>query len=104
MHNLCGTKSTKIDTYSNLKKQAKGTGNGVHHIIEKRFAKSLKLGDTNQMGSVILTKSQHRVYTNAWRKALPYGKTYNAEQVLNAAKSVYKSAPDLLKYVTSILR
>ena len=103
VHNLCG-KTTKIDSYKNLRKEVKGTGQEVHHIIEKRFAKSLNLGNPNNMGSVALSKSQHRVYTNAWRKALPYGRQYTASDVLNAAKTVYANAPDLLNYITKILR
>ena len=98
VHNKCGG-AADIDSYSNLRKVSKGTGKEVHHIIEKRFAGSLNIDNTNQMESVILSKAQHRVYTNAWRQALPYGGTYSASEVLNAAKMVYRDSPILLHYV-----
>ena len=85
-----------IDTYQNLRKINKGTGNQVHHIVEKRFADSLGIDNTNKMLSVALSKSQHQVYTKAWRAALPYGNSYSKMQILGAAVKIYAKSPRLL--------
>jgi RHS repeat-associated protein len=88
-----------VKSYSELKKLTKGTGLEAHHLLEKRFASVLgqKVGD---MSSIALTKAEHQVFTNAWRKAIPYGQgTANAtlKQVENAARQIYKGHPDLIK-------
>ena len=94
-----------IDTYKNLKKIAKGTGNEVHHIVEKRFLKGNDFGVTaRNMESVILDKDTHRVFTNAWREALPYGDTYTPQQIYDAAQKVYKDYPSLLESVRRTLK
>jgi hypothetical protein len=52
------------------------------------------------MLSVRLSKSDHLKYTNAWRKHIPYGteyKTLDINRVIDAAKEIYKDAPELLK-------
>lgn len=77
----------------------KGQGLHAHHLIEQRFAKMLgvKPGD---MASIALTPAEHQVFTNAWRQAIPLGQgTANAtrDQVMNAAKQIYKEYPDILK-------
>ena len=63
-----------IDTYRNLKKISKGKGLEVHHIVEKRFSNVLNIENTNDMLSIIMTKSDHKAVTKAWRELLPYGK------------------------------
>jgi len=85
-----------IDTYSNLRKVNKETGNQVHHIVEKRFADTLGIGKTNDMLSIALPKAEHQVYTNAWRVVLPYGNTYSKAQILGAAVKIYAKSPKLL--------
>ncbi len=85
-----------IDSYRALRKVSKGTGKEVHHIVEKRFADSLDIDNTNEMLSVALSKEQHRIYTNAWRKELPYGKTYSKREILEAATHIYADSPSLL--------
>ena len=91
--------SDAIDTYSSLRKINKGTGKEVHHIIEKRFAKSLDLGNPNQMLSIALDKKIHRIYTNAWRKALPYRQIHNKTEVIKAAARIYSETPRLMGVV-----
>ena len=88
-----------IDTYSSLRKINKGAGKEVHHIIEKRFADPLKLDSPSKMLSVALDKKTHRTYTNAWRKALPYGNTYSKTKVVKAAASIYSKNPRLMGVV-----
>ena len=85
-----------IDTYRNLKRINKGNDLEVHHIVEKRLAKSLKIDDTNSMLSTALDKQEHRNHTNGWRKSLPYGATYSKKEILGTAISVYSSNPRML--------
>lgn len=87
-----------IDSYKALKKANRGTGLEVHHIVEKRFAKDLDIENTGEMLSIALTKSEHRVYTNAWREQIPYATgRHSREEIWNAAKNIYADRPDLLE-------
>ena len=92
------TVSNTIDSYKTLRKVNKGTGLEVHHIVEKRFAKDLDIEDTGSMLSIALTKSEHRVYTNAWRNEIGY-KTgrHSPTEIWEAAKKIYIDRPDLLE-------
>ena len=98
-----------VDSYNNLRKNVLskyGTGSNleVHHLIEQRFAGLLgvKKGD---MPSVVLTKDEHRKFTNAWKEEIGYKgsnaetTTTNAtkEKVLDSAKNIYKDKPEILK-------
>lgn len=87
-----------IQSYGNLTTTLKGTGLQAHHLIEKRFA--FVVGQrSSQMASIAVTKSEHLVFTNAWRSAIPYGSgTANATQaqVLNAARDIYANHPAIL--------
>ena len=87
-----------IDSYKALKKANQGKGLEVHHIVEKRFAKDLDIANTNDMLSIALTKADHRVYTNAWRKEFAYGtKGHSPQKIWEAAKRIYIDRPDLLE-------
>ena len=85
-----------IDTYSNLRLLNKGTENQVHHIIEKRFANSLGITNTNDVLSVTLSRAEHQVFTNAWRSVLPYGQQFSKLQIIQGAVKVYSKSPKLL--------
>ena len=84
-----------IKSYSTLKKETKGLGLEVHHIVEKRFADSLGVVK-NSMPSIALTHDHHAVYTKAWRQNLPYGRTYSPTEIWSAAQRVYANDPELL--------
>jgi RHS repeat-associated protein len=87
-----------IQGYKALTALTKGRGLHVHHLIEKRFAAMLGQ-NSDKMASMALTQTEHQVFTNAWRNAIPYGEgTINAtrEQVMNAAKQIYKDYPEIL--------
>ncbi|WNB17009.1 RHS repeat domain-containing protein [Marivirga arenosa] len=87
-----------IKSYGALKALTAGKGLQVHHLIEKRFA-SIMGEKATQMLSIALTKTEHQAFTNAWRKAIPYGNgTINAtrEQVINTARQIYKDYPEIL--------
>jgi hypothetical protein len=87
--------------------EALGTGSSLfrHHIVEQRFAKVLGIGDTDTMLSVVLTKEEHQVFTNAWRRAIGYitdsnpfkTNTASKKDIWNAAQDIYKGYPDLLE-------
>ena len=87
-----------IGSYKALRKNNKGTGLEVHHIVEKRFARDLGIENTDEMLSIALTKSDHRVYTNAWREAIGY-KTgpHTPQEIWVAAQKIYIDRPDLLE-------
>ena len=86
-----------IDTYRSLKKINKGTGNEVHHIIEKRFADALDIDNQNDMLSIALSKSDHQTYTNLWRQNIKYGTgAVDKLEVFQAAAVVYKGKPQLM--------
>lgn len=88
-----------IKSYSDLIKLMKGTNLQAHHLIEKRFAGVLG-SSPGSMLSVGVTKAEHQIFTNAWRKMIPYGEgTANAtrEQIMKAAREIYKDYPDILK-------
>ena len=83
-----------IDTYSSLRKQYKGTGKEVHHIIEQRLVKGSSW-KVRKMPSISLDKTVHRSYTNAWRQQIKYGTRYRSGwrykyQLYKATNKVYK--------------
>lgn len=89
VHNSCG----ELGPYERIKQ----TGYEAHHIVEKRFAKVLKINQ-RYMPSVLLTHEEHLVFTNLWREAIPYGTIdVNPQMVWTAAKRVYKDYPELLE-------
>ena len=77
----------------------------MHHIVEKRFAPSLNIKNTNDMLSVALTKGRHQVYTNAWRATVPYGTQASKGKLLSSSvKNYYKSPRLLLSAFKTILK
>jgi len=90
-----------IKSFKELKNLVpKGSGLERHHLIEKRFARLLEL-DEGEMLSIVLTKSEHQGFTKIWRNLIPYGqrgnKAPNRESVLQAARDIYSSYPEILK-------
>ncbi|MEM4204847.1 MAG: hypothetical protein QXS54_12335 [Candidatus Methanomethylicaceae archaeon] len=88
----------------------KEAGLEVHHLIEKRFVPGLGL-DPDSIPSIVLTKEQHQVFTNAWRKAIGYigdrgpVTTANAtpQDIWIAAQRIYADHPELLAAVRQAL-
>ena len=67
-----------VGTYQELRLLTAGTGYEVHHLVEKRFLSILNSNGASfkshrDMPSVVLTKAEHRGYTNSWRSRFPYG-------------------------------
>jgi hypothetical protein len=49
------------------------------------------------MLSMVLTKTEHQVFTNKWRQLIPYGtKKTSKKESMNAARKVYKDYPEIL--------
>ena len=50
------------------------------------------------MQSIVVTKEEHRLFTNQWRKEIPYGtKDLTRDQIMEVAKEIYKDYPEILK-------
>jgi hypothetical protein len=86
-------------SYKALSVALRHTGREAHHLIPQRFAPVMgqKVRD---MLSIAVTRTEHQVFTNAWRDAIPYGAgTANAtqQQVLDAARQIYANYPAILK-------
>jgi hypothetical protein len=93
VHNRC----SDLGPYSQLKASGADKGNEVHHIIEKRFAKTFGVRKS-QMPSVVLDHATHAKYTQLWREYLPYGRKYKASEIMNAAEKIYADSPELLAW------
>jgi hypothetical protein len=53
---------------------------------------------TKEMLSIVLTKEEHQIFTNAWRKKFPYGEAKpTPKEVENFARELYKDYPEILK-------
>jgi RHS repeat-associated protein len=93
-----------IGEYGALRTLAKGTGNEVHHLIEKRFA-GLFGQEAGKMMSIVVTKAEHLEFTKAWRGAIGYARDKAATTTLNAtradveaaARKIYAKYPEILK-------
>jgi RHS repeat-associated protein len=99
-------------THKSLTQFTKGYSGAIqsHHLIEKRFVDQMEniLGaNTDDWMAVILTKEEHTMFTNAWRKAIPLdpGGTSDAsiDMIVDAAKEIYKDYPELLRLVEESL-
>ena len=87
-----------IASYNSLKRMV-GTGSGlqVHHLIEKRFAGVMQVKE-GEMLSVVVTRTEHQVFTNQWRSMFPYGRPPPSQaQIMDAARSIYANHPAILK-------
>ena len=69
----------------------------AHQLIERRFADVMDqaVGD---MPSIVVTRPEHQVFTNAWRAEIPYGsRNVTPTQVNDAARRVYADYPEILQ-------
>ncbi len=98
----------QVGPYSVLRKLTKGTRLAVHHIIEKRFAETLRVSEKDML-CVVVDRETHRLYTNAWRSEIPYRnlrnlfgfntRTATLGDVYHAARQIYRDTPVLLNKV-----
>jgi len=101
-----------LGTYNELRKLVKGNPQyEVHHLVEIRFYVvgnvDVYYKKTGQAPCVILTKEEHRIYTNAARTKFAYGMDYGNLEKINSKliKSFYESEyggkTDWLDYMMS---
>ncbi|MGQ9587761.1 MAG: hypothetical protein ACUVT7_05195, partial [Thermoplasmata archaeon] len=105
--------SKVIAPYKVLSKTAAKEGKQAHKLIEKRLvpglqsSKPIKVGD---IPSASLTKGaggEHNLYTQRWKKEIPYGTNYaflTRDEIADAARKVYYDAPDLLGGISRLAR
>lgn len=100
-----------VQAYSSLLKLVGGKGLHCHHIIEQRFFRFFTESPRN-WPAIVLTRAEHKVFTDAWRTLIGYN-NYNTalrtsnvtvEQVLATARKIYKDYPDLLKAVDEMAK
>ncbi|WP_428986758.1 RHS repeat domain-containing protein [Stenotrophomonas lactitubi] len=97
--NLSRAAEFGVMPYNALRRAVAGTGLKSHHLIEKRLA-GVVGQKQSQMLSVAVTEAEHQPFTNAWRRAFPYGSNYrqlSADQVMNKAREIYANYPAFLK-------
>lgn len=71
----------------------------AHHLIERRFARQMG-GNTDDWATIVVTRSEHQVFTNAWRRAIPYGagtRTASRAQIEGTARQIYSDYPEILR-------
>ncbi|MCR6712221.1 MAG: hypothetical protein NVV57_05790 [Demequina sp.] len=86
-----------IAPYSTQRLVTAGHGGEIqaHHLIEKRFADVMG-GNTSDWASIVVTRSEHQAFTNAWRQAIPYGtRNVTPAMVNNAARDIYGYYPEV---------
>jgi hypothetical protein len=53
------------------------------------------------MASIAVTEAEHQAFTNAWRRAIPYGAAgtgaASRASVMAAARQIYANYPDILR-------
>lgn len=85
-----------------MAKAIAGTGLERHHLIEQRFGPKMP-GDPRMKLTVAVTEAEHQVFTNAWKKAIPYGdagtrsRDIQRAEIINAARKIYDKYPAILK-------
>ncbi len=83
-----------IAPYSTQRLITAGHGGEIqaHHLIEKRFADVMGQS-TADMSAVVVTSTEHQVFTNQWRQAIPYGsRSVTPSMVNNAARRTLHTA------------
>ena len=79
-------------------------------MIEKRFAEVLHVNKSS-IPSTVLTKEEHRAFTNFWRDAIGYiknngekGANASLEKVIKSAQEIYKDYPEFLEALENFFR
>jgi hypothetical protein len=82
----------------------------IHHLIEKRFASTLKITE-DEIPGLVLTEAEHDRFTQAWldeigrrnMKVTPNTTTATIDDIWEAAKNVYEEYPVLQEYCRRFL-
>lgn len=87
VHNDSGC--PEIGKYSKMRKLTRGKGGAeqAHHLVEKRFQYKFTTAN-KEWDSVVLTREEHQEVTNAWRRAIPYGKKVSVGKIKKVAKQI----------------
>ena len=64
------------------------------------------------MPSIVLTKDEHKQFTEAWRKEIGYKgsnnaintETVNQDTIIEKARTIYKDYPELLKVIEEVCK
>ena len=105
-----------VDSYYKLRQKVleiygKNSGLEVHHLIEQRFARKLGIKEAD-IPSIVLTKDEHRKFTNAWKDKIGYNgtnmdiTTWNATKtdILNLAIDIYEDYPEIVNLIKEIMK
>jgi hypothetical protein len=101
-----------IRSYNELKNLVYNPNLQIHHILERRFFEIGSLQNSmNEDLSIVVTKAEHIVFTNAWRTAIGYSNSNNPittlnaspEQIFNSAKSIYADYPAIMRVVENYI-
>lgn len=101
--------SRLIKPYRPLQTLQRGSGLQAHHIVEKRFKRAFVKANF-QTACVLdmamsVTRKEHQVFTNAWRKRFPYGRgtrCATAPQIIAFARRLYKNEPQVMQLLKLI--
>jgi RHS repeat-associated protein len=97
---LSSRQSSQVLSYRDAQKITQGGGGDLqaHHLVEQRFLRQWG-HSVNDAPSVVLTKQQHRAYTDALRRQLPFGASYSKQGVFEAYQKVYSKNSDYMKAI-----
>lgn len=80
----------------------------AHHILEKRFHSVLRhlpgYETVGRYASVALSRADHRLFTNLWRAAIPYGSNFTLRDVVLWGRTIYANHPKLLEQVEIVAK
>lgn len=88
----------KVGSYKEMKRLTSGYKGEIqaHHILEQRHAKHWRLGNTNDMPAVILTRKEHEMIGNILQQKLSYKNFHTKREVWDAYQEAYKHRPEWL--------
>ena len=98
------TYAQHVKYFDDLKIKRSELGVEIHHLIEQRFANTLSVSPS-KMKSIVLTKSEHKLFSDAWLAKIPKSNslsnlpntlTATKQQINDAARIIYKDYPDIL--------
>lgn len=91
VHNTVGC----FGSYRELRNMISGSGLHAHHLLEKRFAQILGMR-ADDMLSIVINPRSHQIFTNAWRRLIPYETKPSVAQIEAAARQIYANYPGIL--------
>ena len=77
-----------------------------HDLVDREFSQitwtnfSGQVRNIRDWATIVVTRAEHQVFTNAWRRAIPYGagtRSASRTQIEGAARQIYADYPEILK-------